>query len=531
MTTEPLDGPRRSSTSPADWITQQARHQPQRRCLVEADGTIHDFGTINARVNRLVRALRQRGIERHARIGILATDSVDYMVLLMASLKLGSTYVPLNYRLAPAELEVFARTAQLDALVTMGRYADLIEGLAAVCPRLRLVAAFDEVPGYDSVSALIDSVDNDSGVISPTEPEDIISLMFTSGTTGNPKGVMQSLRMLSTSTAGALIEFGFSRDELRYTASPMFHAAGMGCVYYGVARGFASLITPQYDPDVVVHWLQNGLTGMLVMPTMLSAILQLDDVRRHEYPHLRSICYGGAPITPALLRQALDVFECDFFNTFGAGTEAAGQCVFTPADHLRALAGEEHLLGSIGRPVYGVELRLCDDDLNDVPRGEIGEICTRSDWVMSGYLDDPDRTEQAVVDGWFRAGDLAWMDQDGYLFLAGRRNDMIIRGGENVYPVEIESVVADHPSVLAVAVIGLPDDYWGETVAAVIEVAYGATVDIEAIRTDCRTRLAAYKVPATIITVGPGEMPRNVNGKVQKHVLRQRAASLVPARP
>jgi acyl-CoA synthetase (AMP-forming)/AMP-acid ligase II len=245
-------------------------------------------------------------------------------------------------------------------------------------------------------------------------------------------------------------------------------------------------------------------------------------VRKHEYPQLRSIAYGGSPITPALLREALDVFDCGFFNTFGAGTEAAGQCIFTPEDHLHALNGKEHLLGSIGRPVYGVELRLCDDDLNDVARGEIGEICTRSEWVMSGYLNDPERTAQAVVDGWFRAGDLAWMDPDGYLFLAGRRNDMIIRGGENVYPVEIEAVLADHQSVQAVAVIGLPDDHWGEIVAAVIELEPGSDLNEDELRQLVRSRLAVYKMPSTIVAMEPGEMPRNINGKVQKHLLKQR---------
>jgi acyl-CoA synthetase (AMP-forming)/AMP-acid ligase II len=293
----------------------------------------------------------------------------------------------------------------------------------------------------------------------------------------------------------------------------------MGCVFYGLARGFCSLILEQYDPAALLHWMQNGLTGALMMPTMLSTLLHMEGVRDHEYPALRSIAYGGSPITPALLREALDVFDCGFFNTFGAGTEANGQAMFFPADHLRALNGEEHLLGSIGHPMYGVEMRLVDENMNDVEDGEIGEICTRSDSVMSGYLNDPERTAQAVVDGWFRAGDMAYRDEEGYLFLASRKADMIIRGGENVYPVEIESVLADHASVRNVAVVGVPDDHWGEVVVAAIELEPGAVLDEAALREHCRSRLAAYKVPVRIVAMDP--LPKNTTGKVQKHLVAE----------
>lgn len=511
-----------SSISAADWITVQARAQPNARCLVEADGTVHTFGDVSGRVNRLASALRGCGLDRGDRIGILDTDSVAYMELQMASLIIGTTYVPLNYRLALPEIELLARTAQLDALVTSTRYADMVPAILQACPGLKLLAAFDDgVPDAISIPSLIAGIAEDATAMVVTGPEDIVSLMFTSGTTGRPKGVMQSLRMLTAGTNGALVEFGFRTDELRYTASPMFHAAGSGCIYYGIARGFASLVMPQYNPTAVAAWMRDGLTGMLLMPTMLSALLDLPEVRAHSYPALRSIMYGGSPITPALLRDALAVFGgCDFYNSFGAGTEAAGQCILRPDDHRLALNGRQHLLGSIGRPVYGVDLRLCDDELNDVADGQVGEICTRSEWVMSGYLEDPERTGEAVVDGWFRAGDLAWRDEDGYLYLAGRSTDMIIRGGENVYPIEIESVLADHPSVHTGVVIGLPDDHWGEIIAAVIELQVGHEWAPDELRAMCRSRLASYKVPEQFIRVEPGELSRNVNGKVQKHIVR-----------
>ena len=508
-----------SSSSPANWISTQARHGPDRPCFVDGAGQVHTFAAVNARVNRLTSALRSHGIERFDRIGILATDSVDYMVLLMASLKLGTTYVPLNYRLADREIEVLAKTADLAAYFTIGRYEWSIERVRSVCPNLRLLGSFDGVGGLPTIDELISGNDDTGDPDVVTEPEDIVSLMFTSGTTGRPKGVMQSMRMMAAGTANAVIDFGLRPDDFRYSASPMFHAAGMGCVYYGLARGFCSLILEQYEPEALLSWMQRGLTGVLMMPTMLDSLLRLEGVRDHEYPKLRSIAYGGSPITPALLRDALDVFDCGFFNTFGAGTEAAGQAIFTPDDHLRALAGEEHLLGSIGRPMYGVELRLVDEQMRDVPHGEIGEICTRSDSVMSGYLGDPERTAEAVVDGWFRAGDMAYMDDEGYLFLASRKADMIIRGGENVYPVEIESVLADHASVHHVAVIGLPDDHWGEIVVAAIQPKPGHEVDADVLREHCRSLLAGYKVPERIYRLD--DMPKSSTGKIQKHLVAE----------
>jgi acyl-CoA synthetase (AMP-forming)/AMP-acid ligase II len=205
-------------------------------------------------------------------------------------------------------------------------------------------------------------------------------------------------------------------------------------------------------------------------------------------------------------------------NMFGAGTEAGLQTVLTPEDHRLALAGQEHLLGSIGKAGVGVVLRLCDDDLNDVPDGQVGEIVTRSDAVMSGYLNQPEETAKVLVDGWFRGGDMAWRDKDGYLYLSGRKKDMIIRGGENIYPVEIEDVLGRYPGVREVAVVGVPDDHWGEVVRAHIILEADAALDEDEVRAFCRANLAGYKVPA-LFSVDP-DFPRNASGKVLKRDLR-----------
>jgi acyl-CoA synthetase (AMP-forming)/AMP-acid ligase II len=228
--------------------------------------------------------------------------------------------------------------------------------------------------------------------------------------------------------------------------------------------------------------------------------------------------YGGAPIAPSVIREMIEIFGCDLFNGFGAGTEAGGQAMFNPEDHKRALAGEESLLGSIGKAIYGVDLKLMDADGNEVERGSVGEIHTRGDTVMSGYLNQPELTAASFNNGWFHAGDMAYVDESGYLHLEGRRDDMIIRGGENVYPVEIEDTISDHPSVLEVAVIGVADKHWGEIVAAVIVLRPGTTVDLETLRAHCVGRIASYKIPTQLEIVDV--LPKNPTGKILKRQLR-----------
>jgi acyl-CoA synthetase (AMP-forming)/AMP-acid ligase II len=271
----------------------------------------------------------------------------------------------------------------------------------------------------------------------------------------------------------------------------------------------------------VLGWLQSGqVRHAMLITSMVILLLEQPGVRDSKYEGLRSIMYGGAPMPTSVIREMSKVFDCDLYNGFGAGTEAAGQTMLRPADHRRALAGEEHLLGSIGRPVYGVDVKLCGPEGKEVPTGEVGEIYSRSDCVMSGYLGQPERTAKAIAGGWFHGGDMAWQDADGFLFLAGRSDDMIIRGGENVYPVEIEDVVSDHPAVAEVAVIGEPDATMGETVTAVVRLVGGGSLTYEELVLHCRGRLGGYKVPSRLAVVE--DMPRSQTGKIQKGALKRR---------
>ncbi len=508
-----------------EWLQLSAAVRPSERCFVdEGFGRTLTFAEVNARVNRLANALLDRGVRRSDRLAVLAVDSHCYMETLLASMKVGTMYVPLNYRLAPSEIVTLMEESGAKWLFVSQDYADLASELVEKVPRLERVVVFEKVQSahIDFETFLAGSHDGEPEC--DVADEDILGLAFTSGTTGRPKGVLQSHRMMKMMVTNGMVQLHSTEGEFRYSAAPMFHVGGMAMAMHGVALGFPNLFMPQFDPAAVVRWLQSGeITSVFLVPTMINRILNVPGVDGHDYSNLKSIVYGGGPITPMLLRRALDVFNCDFIQTFAAGTEAGGQTVLTAGDHRRALSSEPRLLASIGRPAFGVALRLVDEELRDVIPGQVGEIATRSDTVMSGYLRQPVESAAALRGGWFRAGDMAWADDEGYLYLAGRKNDMIIRGGENVYPIEIETVLADYPGVGDVAVIGLHDDEWGESVCAVVVMAAGHGVpDTEELRVHCRRRLAAYKVPTRFEF--RTDLPVNVSGKVLKSELRRTIA-------
>lgn len=504
-----------------EMLTLTAERERDRAAFILPDGSPQSFEATNARVNQLVDALRQQGFTRGDRIAVLALDSHRYIELILACMKMGVAYVPLNYRLMPSEVDTLLGRAQPQGFFFDQRYAALLEPLRAQHPGIRLWIRFDDTAAQDGYEPLIATGRQIEPDVVCTD-EDILALAFTSGTTGLPKGVIQSQRMMKAITQSCAVDYLASREDVRYCAAPTFHISGVCGLYMGIAVGFTSVLLPQFDPAKVLELLATDqLTSAFLVPTMISSVLQLDGVADHDYDRLELITYGASPITPGLLRRALDTFGCDFLQAFGAGTEAGLQSVLTPEDHRRALAGEPKLLESAGRPSFGVAMRIVDDEMNTLPPGEVGEVATRSDQVMNGYLGMRQETEHALRDGWFRAGDMGYLDKDGYLYLHGRKKDMIIRGGENIYPYEIEAVLSEHPAVVQSAVVGVPDEHWGETVRAFVTLADGHDVDAAALTAHCNASLARYKVPSEFIVLD--EMPTNASGKILKRELRAQA--------
>lgn len=511
----------RMQVSLGESITMTARNTPDAPSFLFPDGGSHTFAQTNARVNRLVSALRALGVGRGDRLAVFSLDSHRYVEIVLAALKLGAVYVPLNYRLRRGEIDTLVGRAAPVAFFYDVRYAELLAGLPDAHPTIRLFCAMngpgDGDPEYETLLAT--GTEAEPPVVAGDN--DVIGLAFTSGTTGLPKAVLQSQRMMKAIVAEQVIEYRMRPDDVRYSAAPTFHITGICQLLMCVAYGTPSLVVPQFDPRVTLDFLAaDRLTAVFMVPTMISTVLSLPDVRDHDYGRLRLIYYGAAAMSPNLLRRAMDTFGCDFLNAFGAGTEAGLQAVLTPEDHRAAMDGRPELLGSIGKPAFGVALRIVDDELDEMPVGEVGEIATRSDMVMDGYLDMPEETDRALRGGWFRAGDLGYLDENGYLYLAGRKKDMIVRGGENIYPVEIESVLAEHPSVAQAAVVGVAHEHWSEIVRAWVSLRPGTTATAEELAEHCAARLAKFKVPAEFRLVDA--LPTNASGKILKRELRAR---------
>ncbi len=508
---------RNLQTSLGELITLTSTNKPSAPSFLFPDGSSHTFAQTNARVNRLVSALRAEGVTKGDRLAVFSLDSHRYVEIVFAALKLGAVYVPLNYRLLRNEVDTLVARAEPVAFFYDVRSAELLCDLPEAHPSIRLFVALNKGDPSPYESLLASGNEAEPPVVSGDD--DIIGLAFTSGTTGLPKGVLQSQRMMKAIITEQIIEFRMRSDDIRYTAAPTFHITGVCQLLMCAAYGTPSMIVPQFDPRTTLDFLAaDQVTAVFMVPTMISTVLSLPDVHDYEYERLRLMYYGAAAMSPNLLRRAMGTFNCEFLNAFGAGTEAGLQTVLTPEDHRLALAGNPELLGSIGKPAYGVALRIVDDDLKDVATGEIGEIATRSDMVMDGYLGMPEETDRALRGGWFRAGDMGYLDSRGYLYLSGRKKDMIVRGGENIYPIEIESVLAEHPAIAQSAVVGVPDEHWSEIVRAWVSLRPGATATEEELVKHCAERLAKYKVPAQFRFVDA--LPTNASGKILKRDLR-----------
>lgn len=511
-----------SSVGIADLLRVNATHFPDRVSLLSDDREF-TFAESYQRINSVASRLRNLGVNRGTRVALFATDSIEYIEILLACMKLGAVYVPLNYKLSRDELAALLNAAEAQVLFVSHQYGEMVSDVRAAVPTLRLAIGidFDEL---DLVYADLLRSGPVEDIRVEVADEDLVGLCFTSGTTTRPKGVLHSQRFTKTLMYQTIIERRIQPGTLHYSAAPLFHVAGMFYCLAGIARGYSSLVLPSFDPAKVVEWMRSGrISGCFLVPTMISSLLQQPAVRHADFSAVTSIAYGGSPMSPSLLQRAMGTFDCDFINMFGAGTEAGFQCILSPEDHKRALAGHPHLLKSIGRPSISVELRLCDDNFVDVELGAVGEIVTRSDGIMSGYLNMPDETDRVLVDGWFRGGDAAWMDAEGYLYLSGRRKDMIIRGGENIYPIEIETILTAFPGVLEAAVIGVQDEHWGEIVCACLVLESPGSFNEAETKAWCRSHLAAFKVPQEFRLYS--ELPKNASGKVLKRELRQLAST------
>jgi acyl-CoA synthetase (AMP-forming)/AMP-acid ligase II len=349
------------------------------------------------------------------------------------------------------------------------------------------------------------------------EPDDVCIIMYSSGTTGRPKGVALTQANVIAHTVNGFDNWELDEGDKNLVAMPMFHVAGSSYIQFGLHTGMPSIVTRDVDGMSLAGGILKGANRTFLVPAVLAKVLESGDDAVKLFSALKTYAYGASPMPLPLLRSALEAWpDTDFIQAYGL-TEVCGVISrLMPEDHR---SGNEERLSSAGTLVPGAEVRVVDpDSLEDVPEGEQGELWFRSKQLMKGYLNKPEATSEAITeDGWFRTGDIGRVDEDGYIFVEDRLKDMIITGGENVYSIEVERVLAEHPAVAEVAVIGVPDEKWGEAVKAVVALEGDASE--EDIIAFARERLAAYKCPKTVDVLD--ELPRNPTGKILKKDLRQ----------
>ena len=501
----------------ADVIRRHAAQRPGSVAIRDGDREL-TYGALDERSNRLAEALLARGVTPGTRVAYLDRSSPEVIELLFAASKAGAVLVPLNWRLAPPELAAVLADARAPLLVAGQGYAEIAQDvLERLSPAPELVVA-----GEDYERWLAAHEPRDPGGRGASG--DVIVQMYTSGTTGVPKGVLTTHGNLAV-TAQTSLRWAFDERSVSLTPLPMFHIGGIGWAYCGLWHGAATVLVPDFEPERVLDILERRhVTNAVLVPTMLQLLTAVPGAAERDFSALRSIAYGAAPITTPVLKASLRTFRCALFGLYGLTESTGGVVALEPEDHDPG-GPREHLLRSAGRPYPWVELRIADP-VNGRPLGSrvVGEVWLRGPNVTPGYFNRPSETAAALTpDGWLRTGDGGYVDEDGYLFLTDRIKDMIVSGGENVYPVEVEEALAQHPDVADVAVIGVPDAHWGEAVKALIVTRPGAQPAPEDLIAFARARLAGYKLPRSLDFVG--ELPRTPSGKVLKRELRARYVS------
>jgi len=508
-------------------------------------------------VERFAGALAGLGIAPGERIAVLSRNSAAYPLFFLAAWRAGAVPVPLNYRLSPPELGALLADSGARLVVAEPGHAEAIEAQRDGLPALaHCIASEGTATGWRALDDVLaaahprarpaahaptDTATGD-GARGPAcrggEGAATALLLYTSGTSGRAKGVVVSQRALAALLGQWRHVYPLAPGDRQLLCMPMYHVGGLYKAFHAIGCGAANRIERAFDPERTVRQLdEEGIAKTTLAPTMVADCLGVAGVGARRYQRLRLLTYGGGPVTPAVLERALGIFGCDFIQSFGM-TELPTLSFLMPRDHRRALAepGAERLLSSAGRAAPGCEIEVVDPDGARLGPGASGEIRGRAAHVMDGYWRQPEASARALRDGWMHTGDGGLLDDEGFLFVRDRIKDVIVSGGENISAREVEQALATHPAVHEVAVIGVPDARWGESVHAVVVATEpfrariatpgGADALATALCAHCRDRIAGYKRPRSFAFVDA--LPRNPSGKVLKRELRRRASAPGP---
>ena len=499
-----------------NWITHLHRHalMTPEATAIRFTGRTITWAELKHRVDRLASALHRRGVAAGDRVMILMLNRPEFIETCMAANQIGAIAVPVNFRLTPPELAYLVENCGAAVLITEPMLAPVAAAVHEITPLNHLIVA--EAPTSDSVLGYEDLIteDGSDAPVVDIPNDDPALIMYTSGTTGHPKGAV----LTHSNLAAEVMIANYTRppdlgNDVGFIGVPLFHIAGIGNVIPAITLGSPFVIYPlgAFNPADLLDVLEaEKVTGIFLVPAQWQAVCAEQQVRPRAL-HLRTLSWGAAPASETLLRQMNETFPgCNIVAAFGQTEMSPVTCMLLGEDAVRKI-------GSVGKVVPTVAARVVDDNMNDVPVGEVGEIVYRAPTLMAGYWNNPQATAEAFAGGWFHSGDLVRMDAEGYVWVVDRKKDMIISGGENIYCAEVENVLAGHPGIVEVAVIGRPDPKWGEIPVAVAAVS-DPDLRLEDLEDFLNEHLARYKHPKVLEVVDA--LPRNPAGKVLKTELR-----------
>ena len=497
-----------------DWLEKRNLLTPHRIALVDvATGKRYIYRQMNQRANRLANALRNRfGIDRGDRIAILSTNCAEFLEVLFAAAKVGALFVPLNHRLVPRELEYIINDCEPKVLVYEGRFAHTAEAVRAAAHipsavSLRGNGGRGDVEGYED---LLSGVPPTLLHNAPTQFEDPFQILYTSGTTGNPKGVVLSHRMVFWNSVNTMIR-DIVPTDVTLTHTPLFYTGGLNVYTLPLFHlGGRVVLMRSWDADLALELIEKEkITMFFAIPTQFQMMLDAPRFDRTDFSSLRFVVSGGAPC-PVPVMEAFRKKGVMFKQGYGLTEVGPGVTAMECEDAVRKT-------GSIGVPNFHMEARIVDDEDHDVQVGHVGELILRGPSMCSGYWNNPEATRKAFRDGWFYTGDLARQDEEGFLYIVGRKKDMFISGGMNVYPAEVEAVLHRHPKIAEVAVVSVPHEKWGEVGKAFVVCKPNETTTVDEILEFCGERLAKYKVPKYVEFTDA--LPKGPSGKISKKEL------------
>lgn len=498
------------------------------RIALEGPEGVSTFGRTGSRVMQLARALRALGLETGDRVLDLQSNQNTYIETDLGISTAGLCRVALNYRLHASDWERIAADCSPRVLILDAKFWDDAAPVRAAVDHVVVINGDGGIEGARDYEDFLAEQSTEPLLLN-VDPDALVSLNYSSGTTGRPKGAIRTHRNRMASLNNIVTDLLRAVPDETSTwvhAGPVTHTSGLFVLPF-FTFGARQIIQAKYDPEALVDAVENrGATATALVPTMVARLLTLPDISRERMAGLRFLGYAGAPMPPEQIRQCFERITPNMAQYYGLVEAIPPVTVLGFEDHAAGVAGEEALLTSAGVPCVGVEVRIVDEDGRDVPVGEIGEVITRGDHVMRGYYGaaGADATvTKAVRDGWLHTGDLGRVDEAERLFLVDRKGDMIISGGYNIYPREIEDVIAEVPGVHEVAVVGVSDPEWGQHVTALYTLQPGAQVTPEQVIEHCRSTMASYKKPKDVRVVD--SFPLNSTGKIAKKVLREQLES------